>query len=110
MSTEEITAWEKKAKVGLLHQNKDVLALISNLKTPFNSAVGGTAKNATEIGITTAGYFDSNAGQLEVDETKLSEALKLNPDEVIKMFTNGSSTAASSQQGIMYRLKVSMTK
>jgi flagellar capping protein FliD len=109
MSTEEITSWEKKAKIGLLHQNKDLASLLSNLRSSFLSALGGVGKTATEIGLTSAGYFDSNAGQISVNEDKLSEALKNNPGEVIRMFTNGNSSAASSEQGLIYKLKTSLT-
>jgi flagellar hook-associated protein 2 len=110
MSDEQITAWEKKAKVGLLRQNADLTNLMSNLKNSFFSALGGTGKTSTEIGFSAAGFFDSNSGQITLDEDKLSEALKNNAEEVIGMFTNGSSTAASSEQGLIYKIKSSITK
>jgi flagellar hook-associated protein 2 len=109
MTDDEITAWEKKAKSGLLKQNKDLVNLISNLKSGFYTALGGIGKNATEIGLSAAGYYEDNAGQIVIDEEKLSEALKKNPDEVITMFTNGSTSAASSEQGLIYKLRSSLT-
>ena len=110
LSDDQIKAWEKKAKSGLLRNNTQLSNLISNLHNAFYSALGGTGKNASEIGITTAGYYESNAGQLVLDEDKLKEALKNTPDTVIKMFTNGSSTSTSSEQGLAYKLRSSMTK
>lgn len=105
MSTEEITAWETKAKSGLLNQNKDLLNLMSTFRNSFNSALGGVGKNASEIGITVAGYYESNAGLISLDEDKLSEALKNDADQVVKMFTNGNTSAASTAQGLIYKLK-----
>ncbi len=110
MSEEQITAWETKAKSGLLRHNKDLSGLMTGLKNAFYSSLGGTGKNSTEIGITTAGYFDSNPGQITLDESKLTEALRTSPDTVIGMFTNGSSSAASSEQGLIYKLKTSISK
>lgn len=110
MSEAQVTVWEKKAKSGLLRQNKDLTGLITSLKNTFFSSLGGTGKNATEIGLTTAGYFDSNPGQILLDEVKLTEALTNNPDTVINLFTNGSSTAPSAEQGLMYRIRSSITK
>jgi flagellar hook-associated protein 2 len=110
MSDDQITAWEKKAKSGLLRHNADLESLMSTMKNAFYSAIGGTGKNATQIGITTAGYFDSNAGQVILDESALEDALANNPEEVVRMFTNGSSTSASSEQGLAYRLRSAMTK
>lgn len=109
MTTEQITAWEKKAKSGLLHQNKELVSLLSTIKSAFYSALGGVGKNATEIGLTSAGYFESNAGQIILNEDRISEALKNNPDEVIRMFTNGSSSAVSSEQGLIYKLRSGLT-
>ena len=109
MTTEQITAWEKKAKSGLLHQNKELVNLLANIKSAFYSVLGGVGKNATEIGLSAAGYFDSNAGQIVLDEDKLTQMLKNNPDEVIRMFTNGGSSAASSEQGLIYKLRNSIT-
>jgi flagellar hook-associated protein 2 len=109
MSSEEITAWEKRAKSGLLRQNKDLVNLLTNLRSSFFSALGGTGKNATELGLTASGYFDSNAGQIALNEDKISEALKNDPDSVIKMFMNGGSSATSTEQGLIYKLKTNLT-
>ncbi len=109
MTTEQITAWEKKAKSGLLNQDKNLVTMMTTFRNAFSSVLGGVGKNASEIGLTSAGYFDSNAGQISVNEDKLSEALKQNAEEVIRMFTNGNSSAESTQQGLIYKLKSSLT-
>ncbi|SHH84087.1 Flagellar hook-associated protein 2 N-terminus [Sporobacter termitidis DSM 10068] len=109
MTTEQIDAWNEKAKSGLLRHNMQLESFISNLKNAFYSPLGGTGMNMTSIGITTASYFDSNAGQLVLDTDELEKALKNNPDQVVAMFTNGSSTSASSDQGLMYKLRSIMS-
>lgn len=108
MTTDQITAWETKAKSGILRHNSDLESMMSSLKSAFYSALGGTSKNASQIGITTAGYFESNAGEIVLNEDIFSQALKNNPDEVISMFTNGSSTAPSDQQGLIYKIRSSL--
>jgi flagellar hook-associated protein 2 len=109
MTEEQIKAWETKAKSGLLRNNSDLEYVITNLKNAFYSSLGGTGKNTTSIGISTASYFDENAGLFVVDSEKLTEALKNNPEEVVSMFTNGSSSSTSEQMGLMYKLRVAMT-
>ncbi|NLA86365.1 MAG: flagellar filament capping protein FliD, partial [Clostridiales bacterium] len=109
MTTEQIKAWEQKAKSGLLRQNRELVGLLSDIRSAFYSALGGVGKNATEIGLAAAGYFESNAGQIVLNEEKLTQALKRNPDEVIRMFTNGSSTARGPEQGLIYKLRSSLT-
>jgi flagellar hook-associated protein 2 len=109
MSSEQITAWEKKAKSGLLRNNMDLQSVLRNLQSSFYTAVGGTGRNVTELGITTSGYYDTNPGQIVINEDKLREALQGNTDMVINMFTSGSSTAASADQGLMYKVKSFMS-
>lgn len=104
MTESQIEAWNKKAKSGLLRHNAALTRFISDLKNAFYSSLGGTGKNMTSIGITTASYFDSNAGELVVDMVALEKALATNPEQVVAMFTNGNSGAESSQQGLMYKL------
>lgn len=105
MTTEQITAWNTKAKSGLLRNNTDLENYISDLKNSFYSALGGTGQNATSIGITTAGYYESNAGELVLDTDTLKSALESDPDSVVALFTNGSSSSTSTEQGLMYKLK-----
>ena len=105
MSSEQISAWEKKAKSGLLRNNKDMQSILKNLQNAFYSTVGGTGMNVTSIGITTAGYYETNAGEKIVNEEKLTAALQNDADMFIKMFTNGNSTTTGDDQGLMYKLR-----
>lgn len=106
MSDDQITAWEKKAKSGLLQRDGDLTTLSADLKAAFYTAIGGSGKTASAIGITTGSYFDTtNKGKLVLDTNALTQALESNPEQVVAMFTGGSSTAASSEQGLIYKIK-----
>lgn len=106
MSEDQIKAWEKKAKSGLLRRDPDLVKLSADLKAAFYTAVGGTGKTASAIGITTGSYFDkTNKGKLVLDTNALTQALESNPEQVIAMFTGGSSSSASGDQGLIYKIK-----
>lgn len=105
MSDAEIEKWNEKAKSGILRHNSDLESLISNLKKAFFTDAGGTGKNATTVGISSASYYDTNKGLLVLDQDALSAALESNPEDVVSIFTGGSSTADSDQQGLIYKVK-----
>jgi len=105
MTDDEIEKWETTAKTGILRHDSTLEALVTSLKNAFFSAAGGTGKNAASVGITTASYFDDNAGLLTVDADALKEALASDPNKVIDIFTGGSSTVSSDQQGVMYKMR-----
>lgn len=109
MSEDQIEKWEIKAKSGILRNDSGLESLISNLKNAFFSAAGGTGKNATSIGISTVSYFEDNAGELQLDTEMLTKALASDPESVISIFTGGSSTASSDQQGLVYKMKSSLS-
>lgn len=109
MTEEQIEAWEIKAKSGILRNDSNLRSLINGLKNAFYSIAGGTGSNATSIGITTGGYFDDNKGLLVLDTEALTTALEEDPDKVISMFTGGSSTVTGATQGIVYKIKSSLT-
>ncbi|MPM15992.1 Flagellar hook-associated protein 2 [bioreactor metagenome] len=109
MSEKEIEQWEEKAKSGLLRHNSALSGLVTSLKGVFYSPAGGTGSNASAIGIATGNYYDTNKGLLVVDTEALTKALSEDPDYVISMFTGGSSTAASSDQGLIYKLRSALT-
>ena len=109
MSEEQIKAWEEKAKSGLLSRDRDITGLISNLKNAFFSPAGGTGKNAASIGISTGSYFGTDRGKILLDTEALTAALEKNPDQVLSMFVGGSSSAPSEQQGIIYKIRNTMS-
>lgn len=110
MSEAQINSWEEKAKSGLLRNDKDIANLLSYLKSAFFSAAGGTGKNTVSIGISTGSYFGSDKGKLILDTEALTAALEANPDETVAMFSGGLSTSPSDQQGVIYKIRNTMTK
>lgn len=85
MSEDEIKSWEKKAKEGILFGDSTLRQLASQLRFAFSSAVGEYGF-ADEIGIEVATSYSGN-GKITINEAKLSEALKNDPDRVRNMFT-----------------------
>src|SRR5690606_8962365 len=89
MSDREIELWEERAKSGLLRGDIILSNALSNMRTAFynNVDTDGPFKHLAEIGIkTTANYMEG--GKLEINETKLKEALAQDSDAVYKLFSN----------------------
>jgi len=107
MKDEEITAWEKKAKSGLLRGDSMLRDIVMQLRQNVSAPVTGTTstyKTLASIGITTGAYTEN--GKLYLDETKLKAALEADPDVLTNLFaTNGDSTSAD---GVAMRLYDSM--
>ncbi len=105
MKDTDIQLWTDKAKSGMLSNDNILPSALSEMRTDFYSPVSGvndsTMNQLAQIGITTSSVYQDN-GKLEIDETKLKQALSDNPDGVMKLFTASGSTTAT--QGIATRL------
>lgn len=109
MKDSDITAWNTKAKSGLLH-NDSILqnainAMRSNVYTPI-SGLTGKYNSAASIGITTGDYTEN--GKLYLDTNKLKTALQADPTIVNKIFGTTGSSSDTSSQGIAVRLNNSL--
>ncbi|HHU18119.1 MAG TPA: flagellar filament capping protein FliD [Clostridiales bacterium] len=85
MTESEISAWEKKAKSGILRGD----SILRNISTKLQSVVTGLSVNGVSLysmGISSAGYSEN--GKLEIDEIKLKEALKTKGSELRALFTS----------------------
>lgn len=98
MSESQITAWETKAKVGILRNDDNLQVLLNDLKTAFNSGVNNTLLSigrygSKSFGIDTADYSNiTNPNHIYiVDESKLKATISSNSDQILKIFTNVSS-------------------
>ena len=101
MSESEIEKWEEKAKSGLLRGESTISDGMLALRQSLQSVVDTDGKYnlLSQIGITTTkNYLDG--GKLEVNEEKLKEALRENPDDVYKLFSNPSE---GSDKGLINR-------
>ncbi|WP_442602614.1 flagellar filament capping protein FliD [Paenibacillus sp. KN14-4R] len=106
MKEDEIKKWEEKAKSGTLKNNDILNDAISKLRLITISRVeGDDAKYNTlaSIGITSTSYMDN--GKLYVDEQKLKDAIKANPDAIAQIFTaKGNGDKDVSDVGIAKRM------
>ena len=117
----EITAWEAKAKSGMLHNDSTVANLVNAMRNAFNSPVSGIASTydpatgetktyntGASIGITTSSNY-LEGGKLYLDTDTLRKALDANPEVLSQLFgapgtTNADGTIDSKTQGIAGRL------
>lgn len=122
MSETQITAWEKKAKSGLLKNDSNISSLITTLRSALYESVYELTDNSkalsfniNSVGITTGEYKEK--GKLVIDETKLRQALANDPDIVTNLFTQRSDKPYSpltntaevraeryKESGLMYRI------
>jgi len=93
LSEDEIKRWEEKAKTGLLRNDSTLQNLVSTLRRALYDTIEGVSGGLYSIGITTGSYTDK--GKLTIDENKLREAIKNNPDKVMNIFAKESSIAYS---------------
>lgn len=104
MSASQITAWETKAKVGILRNDNNLQSMLNSLRTAFTSAVDGAN------GVSFAKYGDNSIGidmssepttpgHIEItDASKLKDAIASKGDQILKLFTNQSTkTLATSE-------------
>ena len=92
MTDSQIEKWETKAQAGILNGDSTLKSIATKLQQAmYSSAVSGGISLAA-LGITSAGY-DEN-GKLEIDEDKLTSALKTKSDEIAELFTSDTGLAA----------------
>jgi flagellar hook-associated protein 2 len=110
MTETDIANWEEKAKSGLLTRDNNLIQLRNNMRQIAYSSVGTlpTDMNALYgIGITGQAYTKgdyANAGKLQIDATKLQDAISKDPQGVINLFTNQSVTGPTTEQGVFQQL------
>jgi len=114
MSEKEIELWEQKAKSGLLRGDSILQNIVYGMRKALSEAVAGVGINLSSIGITTGAY--SEKGKLHIDEAKLKEALRKDPEQVMQLFIKKSSIDYSpdldstsrkqryDESGLMYRI------
>ncbi len=103
MSESEITAWEKKAKEGLLFGDSDISSLANDLRFVFMKT-GSESNQLADIGITVSSSWSDN-GKITLDETKLKNALQDDPERVKELFTEDLEDNNLMTGGVMSRMK-----
>ena len=99
MSAAEITNWETKAKQGILRNDDNLQNMLNDLRSAFNTAVSNTGLSlgkygSNSIGIDISADYKKPAHVDILDTAKLKEAISSKPDQILKIFTNISTTAA----------------
>ncbi len=113
MSENEIKLWDERVKKGQLYKDSDVSRIANSMKSAMRGLVEGVDGNLKSFGIEPmADYQGTKNGTYTIDETKLTEALENNSEEVMKLFINTppsvegmSDQEKFSKTGIAQRLK-----
>ncbi|MEC1615646.1 flagellar hook-associated protein 2 [Bacillus mojavensis] len=105
MSDKEVELWEEKAKSGLLRNDTSISTGTNQMRTDFYTQVNtdGKTYQLTEFGITTSSAYQLR-GHLEINEEKLKAKIQEDPQSVAALFTNGTSSSAYGDKGIMKRI------
>lgn len=101
MTEDQIKKWEEQAKSGIIRGESTIRDGMYALRQSLQSVVetGGEYTLLSHIGITTTkNYLDG--GKLEVNAEKLKAALRDNPDDVYKLFSNSSD---GPERGLIHR-------
>lgn len=114
MTDAQITAWETKGKVGLLRNDQNLQNMLSSLKSAFTNGVSGVGLTVGKygtgsIGLDTSTDYSKPAHIDITDSSKLKAAISANGEQILKMFTNISTstnaTTAYNENGIFARIK-----
>lgn len=93
MTESQITAWETKAKKGVLFADTTLMSLSSELRNVFSyDRTDGLSWSS--IGITTSDDYKDN-GKVTLDESALTAALESNPETVKQLFTSAGTTTTT---------------
>ncbi|WP_245835798.1 flagellar filament capping protein FliD [Virgibacillus ndiopensis] len=112
LSDRQQELWEEKAKSGLLRSDSTLSGALNNMRRDFytsveNSDVPSMYQQLSSIGITTtANYLEG--GKLEINESKLKEAIQDDPKAIEDLFT--SDGASYDQKGILQRMTDSVNQ
>lgn len=94
MSDTEISAWEDKAKQGLLKGDNNLQNMLYSLRSSFYQPVEGAGISLSEIGLSTSSDI-SQGGKIIIDESKLKDAIKSKGDQVERLFMKTSEDVQS---------------
>ena len=108
MSKEQVEKWNAKAKEGLLHRDDYVRSLISDLRDAVINrvqSVPGRYSTFSSIGITAK----NQTGHLQLDETKLKNAIAAEPDAVNRLISHDDENNDYGNSGVASRIYNKLT-
>ncbi|ARC85331.1 flagellar hook-associated family protein [Clostridium argentinense CDC 2741] len=94
MKEDDIKKWEEKAKAGIIKGDPYVERMMRDLRNIFFQKVEGSEISLQSIGINTTKNY-KEGGKLAIDEEKLKKAFTEDPEKVIQLFTQKSTTHPS---------------
>lgn len=89
LSDDEVKKWEEKAQKGLLRNDPILSKIVTDMRKALSGSIDGVSGILSDIGITTGTY--EQRGKLVIDEFKLKEAIRNEPDKVKDLFIKKSS-------------------
>ena len=106
MSETDIEKWEKRAKLGLMRNDRNIRNLLQNMREMLFTPVEGVGRSLADIGLKTGAWFEN--GKIAFNEDIFKNALQTNPDEVSQIFTRTTNNEANqidySKSGFLPRL------
>jgi flagellar hook-associated protein 2 len=119
MSESQVTAWEAKAKVGILRKDDYLTNLMTQLRGTLYSPVYSDASNTSTgkvplnfgsygtgaIGIETSTDYTDGGKLVLKDETKLKDAIQNHMEDFKKLFIGSSSRNLGTEEGYIGSLK-----
>lgn len=94
MKEDDIKKWEEKAKAGIIKGDPYVERMMRDIRSIFFQKVEGSEVSLQSIGINTTKNY-KEGGKLAIDEEKLKKAFTEDPEKVIQLFTQKSTTHPS---------------
>jgi flagellar hook-associated protein 2 len=104
MTDDEISAWNTKAKAGLLHNDTNINSMLTSLRSSLYSSVEDAGMSPSDIGLNTGTYTDG--AKITINEDKLRSALEKDPDKVTSIFAATGDDSKS--QGLTVRMSNAM--
>ena len=103
MTKDQVEKWNAKAKEGLLYRDSYVRSIISNLRDAVINrvqSVPGRYSTLSSIGITAK----NQTGHLQIDETKLKNAIAAEPDAVNRLISYDDENDDYGNSGVASRI------
>lgn len=94
MEKDEIEAWEKKAKQGILRNDAEMRRFMDDMQ---NAIFGDKISVLAEMGLTTHEDYNKK-GQIALDEEKFTKALETNSEKVYEVFAKDKSSVMESMK------------
>jgi flagellar hook-associated protein 2 len=109
MTEKQAEMWDEKAKSGMLRKDSILSGALNRMRMDLYSSVGNSTDSIndnydqlSEIGIKTSSNY-REGGKLVIDEAKLREAIKNDPNAIYKLFTHDSTVEG--EQGLARKLR-----